>query len=596
MVCGMVLALIVWCVLYFPYRYLMLELESGSLFLYTAGFFGKHLLQAGGALSYASAFLTQFLHFPALGAFVWVTLAALTVNAVLKAFPGHGPAGCLALLVPALSLASVCAVGYDIYLLDDDGFFFRPLLGAFATACFIRLFRKTETTAARSLVFMLWATVGFHLLGCHSYPGTAAMLVLLLKQDSGTAAKAASFLSSAAVSALAPTLLYCILPSHNPSGIYSAGLAGADALKHNAAFIIPQLSLVPVFIILAAITPLRGKGADKQSGIRISIPNLCAIAAAAAVVLVCRFDNPVYKTELKMSALVENGDWDGILKVETDFESRYRDSGYEPSRLMVLYRNLALVKTDHAGEMMFHFLNGGHKPPESGRISLVIRGGKQLYYHYGIANYCFRWCTEEAVQRGWSYRTLKYAYLSAEIWGGEKSAETYLAQLRRTLFHRNVTTGGDCTDITDGSGTAAVSADRLTNDQYLIEPFLYSYFTGNIAAATTPEFDRIAIAFAVTGKDPVTFWNHLVKYIGSNRPARIPTAYQEAALYLGTISDMPAHLLEYDRDIVERWNGYKQFSKSHDRLDDANTIREFRDRYGDTYWYFHAFEKDIITY
>ena len=32
---------------------------------------------------------------------------------------------------------------------------------------------------------------------------------------------------------------------------------------------------------------------------------------------------------------------------------------------------------------------------------MVVTGGRPLYMHYGIPNYCFRWCVENGVEYGW---------------------------------------------------------------------------------------------------------------------------------------------------------------------------------------------------
>ena len=74
---------------------------------------------------------------------------------------------------------------------------------------------------------------------------------------------------------------------------------------------------------------------------------------------------------------------------------------------MVLYRDLALVKTDKALDEAFSMKDGSRLQKSRTQIPMALQSGKQLYFHYGLTNLCYRWCFEDAVEHGWNAGTLR---------------------------------------------------------------------------------------------------------------------------------------------------------------------------------------------
>ena len=106
--------------------------------------------------------------------------------------------------------------------------------------------------------------------------------------------------------------------------------------------------------------------------------------------------------ELAMQHHISNLDWEGVL-VEA---AAQKD---EPTRAIVMMRNLALSRLGKQGDLMFVYKNGSkaYAAPFGIRLMLVV--GPLIYYQYGMLNYCNRLCMEMGVEFG--FRTEDYQLL-----------------------------------------------------------------------------------------------------------------------------------------------------------------------------------------
>ena len=72
----------------------------------------------------------------------------------------------------------------------------------------------------------------------------------------------------------------------------------------------------------------------------------------------------------------------------------------EPTRAIVMMRNLALSRLGKQGDYMFFYKNGSkaYAAPFGMRLMMVV--GQMIYYQYGMLNYCNRLCMEMGVEFG----------------------------------------------------------------------------------------------------------------------------------------------------------------------------------------------------
>ena len=586
------LAVLLWAALSFRCQYWLLMIESKSLFLYSFSFLKTHLTVAGGFLTYISAFLTQFLHIPALGAFLWTVCAIILTHITCRTFNIRPRNRIWAIILPVLALAATASLGQNIYLLSDPGFFFRPIIGCIAMISAIRLYSILHSEGKGIPAAAFLTLTGFYLFGIFASAAAIAMIIRSWSHRHSTRNAIVTTLIISVLTALSPYIWYNILITENLKETYLAGFPEYTVFMREVLQWLPYLLTALFIFLLSALPDKKGNATCKYPQ---ALPMTAALITAFLILYIFTYRNPLYRTELEMAVQTDRADWNGILDTAEKFDAARQNEDQSPSRLMVLYRNLALIRTGREGDEAFHFRESTDAEKSMpNHISLMLKCGKQLYFHYGIPDYCFRWSMEESVSQGFSYNTLKYMTLASIVTGDTLRADTYNSQLRHTLFYKK--TIDENTDIYAGVLPLLCTPDRLAMDNDLIEIFLAQYFTGHLDSRTTPEFDRTALFFALQHKQPALFWNHFVKYLNSNNPDRLPTAYQEAVILFTEIADIPAGGLALDRTTTERWNEFLEFAHKHPANSSDWNASVYRSGFEDTYWYFYYFINDITTY
>ena len=126
---------------------------------------------------------------------------------------------------------------------------------------------------------------------------------------------------------------------------------------------------------------------------------------------------------------MEQNDWQGVMAQETP-------EGDEPTRAIVMMRNLALARLGRQGDEMYHYRIGSKKPESPFPVKMTQVAGKSIYYHYGQANYCYRWCLEDGVEQGWRAEYLQYMTRCCIVNGEYTTAMKYIDMLKHTLFFK----------------------------------------------------------------------------------------------------------------------------------------------------------------
>ena len=142
--------------------------------------------------------------------------------------------------------------------------------------------------------------------------------------------------------------------------------------------------------------------------------------------------------------------------------------------------------------------------------------------------------------------------------------------------------------------------DQLDGDNTLVEIYLLNYFAHTYSDLNTPMFDEASLMCALTLKDIQTFWNCFFRYANSHKTDRMPTHYQEAALLYGNlektvdISKMP-----FDKSVKMRFQDFMRFAQKHavENVErDPEAKKLFYERFGNTFWYFYFFIRDVKSY
>ena len=284
----------------------------------------------------------------------------------------------------------------------------------------------------------------------------------------------------------------------------------------------------------------------------------------------------------------------------------------EPTRLIVMAKNLALLKLGREGDDMFRYLDGGAKPNTPLDIRMMQVGGKMLYYNYARLNFCYRWCLEDGVEYGWKTEYLKYMTKTSLLSGEYKAAQKYVSTLSKTLFHKKW--AAKYQEYIDNPALMAKDKefatirplycyeDQLDGDNSLVEIYLLNYFAHSFADTTTPMFDEMGLMCALTLKDIPTFWQNFFRYANSHKADRMPTHFQEAALLFGNLEPGKVDIskMPFDKPIEFKFKSFMEYARNNAMGENAERDPEIRqkfyERFGETYYYFYFFIRDVKSY
>ena len=153
----------VWALLAFGEGATLFRVAEQSLFLYNGHFFREAMALPAGFLSYLGAFFIQFFHYPVLGATVYVALLAALYLLTKKVFDIPARWSLLALLPVALVLAYSTQLGYWIFYIKIQGFYYMALLATLASLLVAWVCLKFKGLYAP--VILLWTVGGYMLFG-----------------------------------------------------------------------------------------------------------------------------------------------------------------------------------------------------------------------------------------------------------------------------------------------------------------------------------------------------------------------------------------------------------------------------------------------
>ena len=246
---------------------------------------------------------------------------------------------------------------------------------------------------------------------------------------------------------------------------------------------------------------------------------------------------PLYFVTLAMQHCVEQLDWEGVLREAAQQQD-------EPTRAIVMMKNLALARIGRQGSEMYLYKNGSkaYAAPFGMRTMLIV--GPLAYYQYGLLNYSNRLCTEMGVEFGWRAEHLKTLAKCAVLNGEQQPPASILgllwtyADLQR-LGYRTVKLIGDSAAIAPPSEMGFVTRmmhydNDLTSDQGNVERFLMEQLAGN-TYKDDPVFQEQTLLASLWTRNPKQFWYHFFDYVTLHPEGPMPVYLQEAACLFGTL-------------------------------------------------------------
>ena len=596
---------ILWLVLAFFESVQLYRIQDQSLFLNTTLFFKEMMAVPAGLLSYIGCFLIQFLYYPALGAAIYVLLLYAVYFLVRKVFNISSRWSLIALLPVALLVATNMFMGYWIFYIKLPGYFFVAVVGVIFMLLAMWAYKKMPLWA-KFVFLVLWTLAIYPLLGVYTLIGTLFMGLYTLCGKEKIAVRLSLFALSLALVAAIPALYFGNVylsnsfPLSYGAGIpaYQWSLVSDFGLRDKLMMLwYMWLPYILLFIVLLLYTVFADKTIENSKITQRY--TMCQVAILAAVLLaLCGFwyNNENFRIELKQNHAMWNEDWERVAEVAKDTDS--------PTRLIVVNRNIALLHLGRAGEEMFHYSDSSTLPVSSIKVRMVQNGGKMVYYQYGLFNFCYRWCVEDAVEYGWKVEFLKHSIRSLVASGQNKNARHYIEILKRTMFHASW--AREYEKIIENPKIIEKYPDisfprlmfsyknTLDVDESHIEAFIINQLTSNRYANPSPVCAEASLMHALIRKDTQIFWNKMIKYLETHKgQLRIPTHYQEALLLYANI-DRRADIskFKFDRAIQQRFREFTKMTKKY-KGSSKDLAPYFKDGFGDTYWYYYFFIRDI---
>ena len=582
--------------------------EEQSLFLDTPLFFRELTAVPGGLLSYVGCWFTEYLHDPTEGAQQICFWCGLTALLFWRTFRVHAVFAPLLLVPIAAVLLTQFMPGYWIYLLKFRGFFFAAPIGFSLALLLAWAFRALARRAwpIRLTLMVLTAAIAYPIAGFYGLLTIAIMAVMEWRMDDTTSQKIALTAVAALLLIGVPLLyyryVYCQIAIEN---IWTCGLPlYAQDEQTYPQYMIPYIALSVLLLVWALSqrwsAPAPEFRMPQKKYARLMLVPLLHVAFIAAVVWGCNrlwYKNDNFHKEIQMTACIDRCDWQGVLDLAAQAES--------PTRMMVLYRYLALFKMGRAGDEMYRLPDGDQRPACPAAIPMVQLGGRPLYMHYGVPNFCLRWCVEDGVEFGWRVDNLKYMTRCALLCGEWEAARKYIDLLRHTRHHADwakayerLVGQPDLVKSHPELGPALRVMghhNTLASDKAMLENFLLVL----LASLTTdePEAADLALMSAVQLKDIGTFWRAFNQYARLHPNGKMPRYYQEAAYLYGNLEHtVDISRMPFDQSIVDSYREFMQMAQQCQSMSNEQMQAAFRPRFGDTFYYNYFLLRDLKTY
>ena len=367
---------------------------------------------------------------------------------------------------------------------------------------------------------------------------------------------------------------------------------------------------VTVTIAHVATTAVMAFAKPKQNETVIN-----ASAGVITVILAALILRPVFKIysletpdkriyhEMKMYKAMDECRWDDVIGEMKDVD--------EPTNLMVLYKNIALMHTGRMTEM-FTTNNCGVVPqtPDSLNIHISQLGASMIYYQFGQINNAYRWAIENSVEYGMSVKELKMLIRCSILNQEFDVARKYITLLKATTFHRtwaeqqesHIRHSSNLIKSQEFQNIAPLlneDVNLLDIDNGLCEKWLLEHFS-DLAYPTTPKLEEVIMTLSLWYEDDYAFCLHFYNYVKRHQGQAIPHLFQEGAILLCTQESSPVELNDFpfDNIITERYNSfvrdYNELTKQG--VNDEEKGKRMRALYGDTYWWYYYFYTDFKIY
>lgn len=584
--------------------FLLKKFQELDIFMFNSDFLIDNLKNTGGLTIWLGSFFNQFFYNPAIGSIIYTILLSLVTYLTYKIFDLKKSSFPLALIPSLLLLLTLTETGYMVYLFKINSIAYVNIISVICMLIGLYLIKNTRKLFLRIIVVTSFIIIAFPVCGFYALFCGLLMIIVCIKD----------YLKQKQIKQLIPAVILILLIPLVPffyqryiydnvyiSDIYFTLLPG---FNFNKDFIILWLPYILVGVFFIGILFYKSPEKKQKSGGSISDnPKVHKelssrkLTPAPAIfmlftilfVIIFSYRDQNFNTELKMQAAIDDEDWNEVLNLT-------RKQVDEPTRNIVMYTNLALYKLGTAGDRMFQYPAGQKNINSPVPVSSMQIFGIQMYYYYGLTNYCYKWCMEYFVENGVKTNQLKYFVLSSLINGETNLARKYNDMLKTTLFyktwaleHQKYINGPQEIAVShEFAGIRKLTAkyDVLDGDHQMLESYLRNYFS-NLKDGPAEQLE-LSLLYCLELKDMNKFWPRFFYWAMTQK--RIPVHFQEAALLFQNIkNNVNLQNITFDEKVLNNFQYFLSLSKQYSNLPFEQAKEMYKKQIGGTYWYYFLF-------
>ena len=567
------------------------KLQDQNLFLNTKLFFNEQMVVPGGLLSWMGTYLTQYFYYPWLGTVLLSLCWLLMMWFTKRAFKLSNQWSALTLVPVALLLLTIVDMGYWVYILKLPGHVFVGTLGTTAVAGLLWAFRALPHRFGLRLIFIvITALLGYPFLGIYGLGATLLMGLFIWNMEQPLWQKITGSVLALAGAAFVPQLCYhLVYYQTNLANIYYAALPLFFVTEEYHAYYLPYYGLALFFVLMVT-----GEGLCKhitlgkfQKWIVLGTQVLL-VAGLAWGVSHFWYKDENFHHELKMQRCIEQNDWQGVVA-----EGALQQD--EPTRAIVMMRNLALSRLGRQANEMYLYKNGSKRYEAPFDMRLMLCVGPLMYYQYGMLNYCNRLSTEMGVEFGWRVSNLKLLAKCTILNKEDSEARKYLNLLKHTTFYADWAEKAREMEELKTVAHMMHYPNMLTSDGGNIEKFLMNRLA-ECTYADDPYFLEQTLLASLYTKDMGQFWYHFQDYSNLHPKDPMPRYFQEAAYLYGKLEGRPyIDQMPFDQSVKQ---SFESFMQAAERFDDTDVeyAREGLKAFCHTYYYDYYLMRELPEY
>ena len=582
--------------------------QSKDFFTTNVQYLHECMKQPGGFTAWIATFLTQFFYHPALGASIMIAMWLMSMWMSKAAFKVR-TAWMSVLAIPVICLlVSMIDTGYWIYYLKQTGYWFYGTVGYFVTTLLVLIYslfkRRTD-----KIITTIIAACTYPYFGWYSLLAAIYMAVLNLSDKSEDRNWKDKYIQPVIAAVLVGVVPFVFYYFYSEIRLVDAWTAGFPYFTNDNT--ISYTREIP-FIILAAVPllfPFLPKEKEPKGGMAwmVYAVTIAVLSISCVWAEKSDFQNYNYHAEMRMYRAAEEQNWEEVLDEISKVPG-------DASRQMVLLKNIALLNTGEMGTKMFKYNNMGATPVngfDTLHIHMVQTAAPLIYYYHGKTNFASRWCIENSVEFGSDFDNLKILARCALVGGEMDVAKKYLDILSTSIYYKDwaekllpITKNpslikeyhefDNVRELRDNMGSV------LDGDNGLCEMYLLNYFS-NTMNKDSKLLQELTLNYALIQKDIQLFWPRFFLYAQLHQDQDMPTHYQEAAYLYGNLEPQNVNIagMPFDQQkVIERYQNFQQLSQSllASGMKAPEVGEAMKSSYGDTFYWFYFFCRDIHSY